>query len=68
MLGTQLAALRCWDFIEQHLIDRTYGEWFKQVSRDGQPSLDEPKISFWKCPYHNTRTCLELIERLQRVG
>jgi mannobiose 2-epimerase len=62
------AALRCWDFIEQHLIDRTHGEWFKQVSCDGRPSLDEPKISFWKCPYHNTRTCLELIERLQRLG
>lgn len=62
------AALRCWDFIEQHLVDRTHGEWFKHVARDGRPSLDEPKISFWKCPYHNTRTCLELIERLRHLG
>ncbi|HEU4323987.1 MAG TPA: AGE family epimerase/isomerase [Roseiflexaceae bacterium] len=62
------AALDSWDFIEQHLIDRTYGEWFKHVTRAGAPSLDEPKISFWKCPYHNTRACLELIERLRPVA
>ncbi|GAB4193176.1 MAG: cellobiose 2-epimerase [Roseiflexaceae bacterium] len=62
------AALDSWDFIEQHLIDRTYGEWYKHVTRAGTPSLDEPKISFWKCPYHNTRACLELIDRLQPLA
>jgi mannobiose 2-epimerase len=58
------AALKSWDFIEAYLVDRTYGEWFRYVTRDGAVGMDEPKVSFWKCPYHNGRACLETIERL----
>lgn len=59
-------ALRLWDFIEAKLVDREGGEWFRNVSREGQPSSD-PKISFWKCPYHNGRACMELADRLKAL-
>ena len=58
------AALRAWAFIEAHLVDRAGGEWFFRVSRDGVPYREEDKVGLWKCPYHNARACLEIIERV----
>jgi mannobiose 2-epimerase len=55
---------RSWDFIGKRLVDHKLGGWFHLVSRDGQPD-GGPKISFWKCPYHNSRACMELIDRLK---
>jgi mannobiose 2-epimerase len=62
------AALRSWDFIEQHLIDREHGEWIRGVTRERQPLADELKISFWKCPYHNGRAALEATTRLRALA
>lgn len=59
--------LRLWDFIEKNLVDREHGEWYRMTTREGEKSKD-PKVSFWKCPYHNGRACLELIERLKTIG
>lgn len=61
------AALHTWDFIDQHLIDYANGEWFKSVSRAGVVQEGEAKVSLWKCPYHNGRTCLEMSRRLQEL-
>lgn len=61
------AALASWRFIEQFVIDHTYGEWYYRVSPEGRPELDLPKVSPWKCPYHNARAALETIERVQRL-
>ena len=60
------AALHTWDFIEQRLIDRRHGEWFRGVTRDGRVLADELKVGFWKCPYHNGRMGLEAVARLRR--
>jgi cellobiose epimerase len=61
------ASLKTWDYIEQHLIDKTHGEWF--IGRSGDGTVPAPvKISFWKCPYHNGRACLELIHRLRAIA
>ncbi|HNW60119.1 MAG TPA: AGE family epimerase/isomerase [bacterium] len=60
------AAVHAWDFIETHLIDRTYGEWIYKVNAARLPDLSLHKVSEWKCPYHNSRTCLELARRVKR--
>jgi mannobiose 2-epimerase len=61
------AALRTWDFIEMHLIDRKHGEWFRGVTREGRVLAGELKVSFWKCPYHNGRMGFEAIRRLRAI-
>ncbi len=61
------AALRSWDFITAYLIDREHGEWLRYVQRDRTPGTDAAKVSFWKCPYHNGRACMELTERLHQL-
>ncbi len=60
-------ALRCWDYIEQRLVDREHGEWFHAVTREGDVRPGDLKVSFWKCPYHNGRACMEMIERLKTL-
>lgn len=62
------AALKTWDFVEQRLIDRQHGEWFRGVTRDGQLLSNQLKVSFWKCPYHNGRTGLEASARLRAIA
>ncbi len=57
-------ALTAWDFIKGHLIDRENGEWFWSLRADGTVNREDDKAGFWKCPYHNGRMCLEILERL----
>jgi len=56
-------ALRCWGYINDNLVDRTSGEWFWSVKADGTINRDDDKAGFWKCPYHNSRMCLEVMIR-----
>jgi len=58
-------ALNCWDFIKKHLIDHTHGEWLWSVHQDGTPNHVDDKAGFWKCPYHNGRMCMEIMERFK---
>jgi len=60
------AAERSWEFIEERIIDHQNGEWFWLVSKDGIPDNKKDKVGPWKCPYHNSRTCFEVMKRLQR--
>lgn len=57
-------AVRCWQFIKEHLVDNENGEWHWSVDDDGHVNLDDDKAGFWKCPYHNSRMCLEIMERM----
>lgn len=57
-------ALKCWSYTKQHLIDWEYGEWYWSIREDGSLNLDDDKAGPWKCPYHNSRMCLEVIERI----
>jgi mannobiose 2-epimerase len=61
------AAVRSWAFIEKHIIDREHGEWFWRVSKAGVPIAEEDKVGPWKCPYHNSRTCFEVMQRLDAM-
>lgn len=56
-------AIMCWEFIKAHIIDRENGEWFWSLRADGTVNREDDKAGFWKCPYHNGRMCMELIER-----
>lgn len=57
-------AVATWTFIQEHLIDYQHGEWFWSVQADGTINRNEDKAGFWKCPYHNSRMCMEIIDRL----
>lgn len=51
------------EFVEKYIIDHKNGEWIWGVYADYSPILKD-KAGFWKCPYHNSRACIELIKRL----
>jgi mannobiose 2-epimerase len=53
-----------WQFIKAHIIDRERGEWFWGVQEDNSIMAGEDKVGLWKCPYHNSRACLEIIQRI----
>lgn len=58
-------AFKVWQYIKNHFIDYTNGEWFWSIKEDGSINRGEngDKAGFWKCPYHNSRMCMEIFER-----
>ena len=58
-----LVAISCWNYVAKHLLDNKNGEWHWAILEDGTVNKEDDKAGFWKCPYHNSRMCLELIER-----
>ena len=53
-----------WNYIKNNLVDkREGGEWFSQLDENGKPADFKPVVDPWKCPYHNGRMCLEIINR-----
>ena len=60
------AAYRCWRTIEEKWIDRQHGDWFKRLHRDGSPDEGTFKIGPWEGPYHHSRACFEMLDRLER--
>ena len=54
-------ALQAWRYIRENLVDPVGGEWWWAVLPDGTLDKAQPKAGFWKCPYHNTRMCLEVM-------
>jgi mannobiose 2-epimerase len=54
-----------WNFIKENLIDKENGEWYWSVSKDRHKDILNDKAGFWKCPYHNSRMCIELINRIK---
>jgi len=59
-------AEKTWQFIENNLIDHTYGEWHEEIQENGQLRLMD-KIREWKCPYHNARAAMEIVTRTQKA-
>ena len=59
--------LRCWDYVKTQIIDYEHGEWHWSRHPDGTLNTVDDKAGFWKCPYHNSRMCLEVIERFGGV-
>ena len=58
-------AIRCWAFIREHMLCPD-GEWYWSLKADGTPDTDNDRAGFGKCPYHNGRMCLEVLERIRQ--
>jgi len=56
-------SLDSWNFIQEHILDKKKGEWFWGIHADNTV-MNEDKVGIWKCPYHNSRACMELIKRI----
>lgn len=51
-----------WQYIRKVVVDpRENSEWFNELREDGS-SIGKPIVEEWKCPYHNGRMCLRLME------
>ena len=71
-------SLRSWRFIQGRFVDPVHGDWHNTLRRDGTPILElkgrlggtfkEAKQSIWKCPYPNSRSCMELIDRVGELS
>jgi len=60
-------SIRSWQFIKQYILDKNLGEWYWGVNADHSPMREQEKVGIWKCPYHNTRACMEVIHRINRT-
>ncbi|TDO24234.1 AGE family epimerase/isomerase [Pedobacter duraquae] len=56
-----------WNFIQDYILDKQNGEWIWGVHADHSRIAGEDKVGLWKCPYHNSRACIELIHRTDHV-
>ena len=61
------AAAGAWRFTRDHLLDREHGEWLRRVSRAGDESRGGEKVGPWKCSYHNSRACIEVMRRVDAM-
>ncbi len=57
-------AMKIWAFTQKHIIDIKHGEWSFRVDSKGVPYETEDKVGPWKCPYHNSRGLMEILEIL----
>lgn len=59
-------ALQSWGFIKKHILDNEGGEWYWGVKED-YTKMQEDKAGLWKCPYHNSRACIEVSSRINQL-
>jgi len=58
-------AEKVWEFVKRYMIDQKEGEWWPAIDANHKV-MPGNKISFWKGPYHNSRSCMELWKRLMK--
>ena len=52
-----------WAYIQRVIVDPREGsEWYWSTEENGVPT-SKPIVEEWKCPYHNGRMCLRMIEK-----
>lgn len=61
-------AMDAWLFVNEHIIDWEGGEWFWGVRRDYSVMEEQDKAGLWKCPYHNSRACIEVMRRENSIS
>ncbi|MDE6596558.1 MAG: AGE family epimerase/isomerase [Oscillospiraceae bacterium] len=58
------AAETVFNWIETKQTDRRENsEWWGEVTFEGEPMRTVDMVNPWKCPYHNGRMCIEIINR-----
>ncbi len=57
------ALLDIWEYTKNHIIDAENGEWHFRVDENNTPYQQEDKLGMWKCPYHNSRACIQIIRQ-----
>jgi mannobiose 2-epimerase len=57
-------SVNCWNFVERYIKAAGEREWHRGVLADHSPMPGQDKAGFWKCPYHNSRACMEVVRRL----
>ena len=60
------ASVRVWDFVKASIRDPAGKEWYWGVDTKDRPLPGQDKAGFWKCPYHNSRACMEVITILSK--
>ncbi|SCW34702.1 mannobiose 2-epimerase [Eubacterium ruminantium] len=57
-----------WDYINKNVIDTVTGEWIEDIEPDNTVKPNQALVHAWKCPYHNGRMCIEMINRLRQTN
>ena len=60
------SAWNSWNFTKKSIRDQEHGEWVWGVHGDNSIMTEQDKAGIWKCPYHNGRACIELINRINQ--
>jgi mannobiose 2-epimerase len=60
-------SLQSWEFVKEYILDKKLGEWYWGVNADHSPMKQAEKAGIWKCPYHNSRACMEIIQRIDNI-
>jgi cellobiose epimerase len=55
-------SIKTWSFVKEKILDLQNGEWFWGRKEDNS-LVNADKAGFWKCPYHNSRACMEVMDR-----
>lgn len=59
-------SLASWNLIKKYFIDHIHGEWYWGYDETGK-LIKREKAGFWKCPYHNSRACMEVSRRITHL-
>lgn len=60
-------SIRNWNYVKNNILDKDNGEWFWGRLENGELMPGEDKAGLWKCPYHNSRACLEIVKRIIQI-
>lgn len=61
-------SLQSWKFSMDFIRDIPGGEWVWGLKDDDSVMTEEDKVGLWKCPYHNSRACMEVARRLSTIA
>jgi cellobiose epimerase len=53
-----------WNFVKENILNKDKGEWYWGVYPDHSIMQGQDKAGLWKCPYHNSRACIEILSRI----